>query len=412
MTRSALRVGAATAAVTITVLGMAPAFAAPLSTADATAVSGSIAGNPTDSGVVSAVDDGTGEQRTGAASPPVGVLGNQGLLNIGVLAQEATARVTDGAGSSAACAGIAGNGGSVAQVGSSRCLTPGAPVGVSVANLDLTGSVLVDPTSALEPLSALQPVMDQVVGPVTRAVSAGLAPLGQTVLGGSLGAVEARCTATPGAADGTASIVDGRLTVSLAGTQVDVLDLPVDPPPNTELLVDLDTVATSVLDGVRKNLDTALDGNLAPLNAAIDPVQQEVVDNVLAQLAPQLAPLNDDVLRVVLNKQTRTADSIQVTALSVEVLPAARELTGFPLGAVEIGRVSCGPNGQAVEQAAPPARVQKPRPQPRLPKMPTVVASGVAGEEKPWYDGLLAPAGLVLLAATGGLVGYRRSTGQ
>lgn len=408
MTRSGMRVGAASLAVAVSVLGMAPAFAAPLSTADATALSGSIGGNPTDSGVAGAVDDGSGEQRTGAASPPVGVLGNQQLLNVGVLAQEATARVTGGVGYSAACAGIAGNGGSVAQVGSSRCLTPGAPVGLSVANLDLTGSVLVDPASALEPLSALQPVMDQVVGPVTHAVSTGLAPLGETGLGGSVGAVEARCTATPGAADGTASIVDGRLTLSLGGTQVDVLNLPVDPPPNTELLVDLDAVATTVLAGVRENLDTALDGNLAPVNAAIDPVQQEIVDGVLAQVAPQLAPLNDNVLRVVLNKQTRSADSIQVTALSLEVLPAANEFAGFPLGTADIGRVSCGPNGQAVEAAAPPTRVQKPRPQPKLPKMPTVVASGVAAEEQAWYDDLLAPAGLVLLATTVGLLGYRR----
>jgi hypothetical protein len=160
---------------------------------------------------------------------------------------------------------------------------------------------------------------------------------------------------------------------------------------------------------VRENLNTALDGNLAPLNAAIDPVQQEIVDGVLAQVAPQLAPLNDDVLRVVLNKQTRSADSIQVTAMSLEVLPAADEVAGFPLGTADIGRVSCGPNGQAVE-AAPPAQVQKPRPQPKLPKLPTVVASGVAADEQAWYDDLLAPAGLVLLATTAGLLGYRRIT--
>jgi hypothetical protein len=203
--------------------------------------------------------------------------------------------------------------------------------------------------------------------------------------------------------------VDGRLTLSMAGTQVDVVNLPAAPPPNTELLVDLDTVATAVLAGVRENLNTALDGNLAPLNAAIDPVQQEIVDGVLAQVAPQLAPLSDNVLRVVLNKQTRRAGSIQVTALSLEALPAATEVAGFPLGTAEIGRVSCGPNGQAVE-AAPPARGQKARPQPQLPKMPTVVASGVAGDERAWYDDLIAPAGLVVLATTVGLLGYRRAT--
>lgn len=411
MSRSVTRIGAASLATTFFLLGTAPAYAAPLATAEATAVRGSIAGSPADSGAVSAAHDGTAEQRTGEASPPVGVLGNQRLLNVGVLAQEATAAVTDGAGSSAACAGIAGNGGSVAQVGGSRCLTPGAPVGLSVANLDLTGSVLVDPRSALEPLSALQPVMDQLVGPLTHAVSTGLAPLGETGLGGSLGVVEARCAATPGAVDGTSTIADARLTLSVGGTPVDVVNLPVNPPPNTEVLVGLDAVATTVLQAVRTNLTTTLDGELAPLSAVIDPVQQQIVDGVLAEVAPQLAPLNDEVLRIVLNRQTRSAHSIEVTAMSLEVLPAAREVEGFPLAAVDLGRVSCGPSGQVVN-VDEPGRVERPRAQPNLPKMPTVVASGVAGEPESWYDGLLAPAGLVVLASTAGFLGYRRLSGS
>lgn len=406
-----LRLGAVAAAATLSGLALAPALAAPLAQADATAVSGSLGGSPTDSGTVAAADTGDGEQVTGTTNPPVGVLGNQQLLNVGVLAQEATARVTDGSGASAACAGIAGNGGSVAQVGSSRCLTPGQPVGLSVANLDLTGAVLFDPASALAPLNGLQPVMDQVVGPLTNAVSQSLAPLGETGLAGTLGAVEARCTATPGAADGSAHLVDSRLSLSLGGTQVEVVNLPVDPAPDTDVLVNLDGVVDTVLAGLREDLTTTLDGQLAPLSAVIDPVQEQIVDAVVAQVAPQLAPLSDNVLKLVLNKQTRTADSIEVTALSLELLPAARDFTDAPLATAEIGRVRCGPAG-VVETVEAPTTVENARPRPKLPKRPTVVASGVAGPQQPGYDGLVAPAALLALAVTSGAIGYRRITAR
>ena len=412
MTRTASwtsALGAVSALAVLTLVSAAPASAETLSHAEATAVRGSVAGQPADSGTVRAVDEGDGVQITGTASPPAAVLGNQRLLNIGVLAQEATAGVVDGAGTSAACAGVAGNGGSVAQVGSSRCLTPGQPVGLSIANLDLTGAVVADPASSLAPLNGLQPVVDQLVGPVTQAVSQGLAPLGDTGLAGTVGAVEARCAVGGGAVDGSSHITDGRLTLSLGGTAVDVLDLPVDPAPNTELFVNLDRVATAVLDGLRTQLTETLDGQAAPLTAAIDPVQQQIVDGVLAQVGPQLKPLSDNVLKVVLNKQVRTADRIEVTALSLEVLPAAAQLADAPLATVDVGHVACGPNGRVAEVAqAAPAPPEKPAK--KLPRVPAVIASGVAEEPAPWYDGLAGPAAVVLLAAgAGALGGFRGS---
>ena len=395
----------------LTLVTAAPASAQTISSAEATAVRGSVAGQPTDSGTVRAVDEGSGVRVTGTARPSAAVLGNQRLLNAGVLAQEATAGVVDGAGTSAACAGVAGEGGSVAQVGSSRCLTPGQPVGLSVANLDLTGAVVADPASSLAPLNGLQPVMDQVVGPVTQAVSQGLAPLGETGIAGTVGAIEARCTAAPAGVDGSSHITDGRLTLSVGGTAVDVLNLPVDPAPNTELFVNLDSVATSVLDGLRTQLTQTLDGQAAPLAAVIDPLQQQIVDGVLAQVGPQLKPLSDNVLKVVLNKQVRTADSIEVTALSLEVLPAAAALADAPLATVDVGHVACGPNGRVVEAAAPAAPVKKPeKPAKKLPRVPAVIASGVAEEPEPWYDGLVGPAAAVLAAAAvGALGGFRGS---
>ncbi len=410
--------GAALTAASLMILGLTGAVAAAtegpsVARAEATAVRGALAGTPTDSGTVTAVHDGTTSSSTGTPHPQVGVLGNQRLLNAGILAQEATVSFVDGAGESAACAGVAGNGGSLAQVGSSRCLTPGRPVGISVANLDLSGAVVADPATALEPLNALQPVIDELVGPVSQAISQGLAPLGETGLAGTVGAVEARCTAGPTGVTGESHIVDGRLTVAVGGKQVDLIDLPVHPAPNTELFVNLDAVATTVLDAVRTQLDEGLDGQAAPLAAAIDPVQQEIVEGVLAQIGPQLAPLSDNVLKVVLNKQVRTEDRIDVTAMSLELLPAAREMADAPLVAADLGTVGCGPTARVagVQQtspaAAPPAAK---RPQAKLPKVPSVVAAGVAGE-RPWYDGLAGPALVVVIAAgVATLGGFRSST--
>jgi hypothetical protein len=402
-------IGAVSALAVLTLVSAAPASAETLSHAEASAVRGSVAGQPADSGTVRAVDEGNGVRVTGTSNPPAAVLGNQRLLNVGVLAQEATAGVVDGAGTSAACAGVAGNGGSVAQVGSSRCLTPGQPVGLSIANLDLTGAVVADPASSLAPLNGLQPVVDQLVGPVTHAVSQGLAPLGETGLAGTVGAIEARCVAGATGVDGSSHITDGRLTLSLGGTAVDVVDLPVEPAPNTELFVNLDQVGTAVLDGLRAQLTQTLDGQAASLAAAIDPVQQQIVDGVLAQVGPQLKPLSDNVLKLVLNKQVRTADSIQVTALSLEVLPAAAQAADAPLATVDVGHVACGPNGRVAEVAqAVPAAPEKPAK--KLPRVPAVVASGVADAPEPWYHGLAGPAAVVLLAAgVGALGGFRGS---
>ena len=190
-----------------------------------------------------------------------------------------------------------------------------------------------------------------------------------------------------------------------------MLNLPVDPAPNTELFVNLDSVATSVLDGLRTQLTQTLDGQAAPLAAVIDPLQQQIVDGVLAQVGPQLKPLSDNVLKVVLNKQVRTSDSIEVTALSLEVLPAAAALADAPLATVDVGHVACGPNGRVVEAAAPAAPATKPeKPATKLPRGPAVIASGVAEEPEPWYDGLVGPAAAVLAAAAvGALGGFRGS---
>ena len=116
-----------------------------VSQAEAEALELGIAGNPFSTGVVRTTNDGSGEVKTGEVTPPIGVLGNQDVLDIGVLVQDAEAKVQNRNGVSKACSGVAGDGGQVATVGESSCITPGDPVGISIANLDLTGAVLIDP---------------------------------------------------------------------------------------------------------------------------------------------------------------------------------------------------------------------------------------------------------------------------
>lgn len=396
------RAGTVVGAATLMLLTAGPGSAAtPVSQATATALTISVAASPADSGTTSATNDGSGEVKTGEANPPVSVLGNQQLLNLGVLAQDATAKVSGRDGVSAACSGVAGDGASVANVGDSNCLTPGRPVGISIANLDLTGAVLIDPESALGGLAGLNVVMDQLVGPLTSTISDALEPLGETGLGGTLGAVQARCTARPGTASGTANIADTKLALSVGGQSIDLVELPASPPPNTHVVTDLDVVLNTVLDALRTDLNNTLDGALSGLSNVIDPVQDQIVDQLIAQVADQLAPLEENVLDIVLNKQVRPQrGAIEVTALDLQVLPAAAEFIDGSLVAAEIAKVTCGPSRRVGEPGEGPGP---------KPDVPTVVDAGVAGDQPAGGDdAALWAAALLLLGAAAGLMGYRR----
>jgi hypothetical protein len=414
--RTTVRLGALASAAALTLLSAAPAHAATVAESSANALSLNVAGSGTDSGTVTATHDGTDEERTGNNTPAVDVLDNQGLVNLGAAAQNATALVNeDGAGVSAACAGVVGDGGSVAQVGDSDCIEPGQPIGLSVANLDLTGLDPVNPESALGPLNeALGPLSDQVLEPLTAEISSAIteniAPLADLGIAGTLGGVQARCLATPGRAEGYANIIDSRLTATVAGEEVVLADLPAEPAPNTDLLVNLDEVAGTVLAALRTDLENSLDEQLSDLTVVTDQVQEQVVENVLGQIAPQLQPLSDNVLRITLNEQSADEDSIEVTALHAEVLPAAEQLGSPVLLDARIGNVTCGPNGTmtvGTDNTATPEAGQE-----DLPEVPTVVASGVEGSGDGLGYGSVALASLVALAGAAGVIGLRRSITQ
>ena len=381
----------------------APGYAATtVAQASANALTVSIAGNGSGSGTVTATHDGSNEHVQGQSNPPIGVLKGQGLVNVGVLAQEATAGVTDGAGHSAACAGVAGEGGSVATIGDSSCLEPGQPVGLTFGNLDLSSLVVFDPDSALAPLNqATDPVIQAAVGPITQQLSDNVtAQLGDGgLVASTLGVVEARCVSNKasGASGGT-TIVDGKVSATFGGQSVDLLDFPVHPAPNTHVVTGLDKVVNLFIEALRTDLNNTLDGQAAPLAAALDPIQEQIVDGVIAQIAPQLKPLEDNVLSATLNEQSRpTAGAIKVTAIDLQVLPAARQQLGSSLVAANIANVTCGPNGQVVA----PEHHSTP-----LPAVPHAIDSGVAHRPSGDSDPLLTALSLLVATAVG-WVGYR-----
>ncbi len=405
------RSGALLAAASLALLPTAAQSADPVvAQSGANALTLSIGGNAFSTGSTVATHDGKKQTKQGEVEPPISVLQGQGLLNVGALVQDAETEVTNRNGTSEACAGVAGNGAGVATVGDSQCITPGDPVGISIANLDLTGTVLIDPDSAVGALAPLNAIGDQLLGPITAAVTEGLAPFGNVSLGGTLGAVESRCQADRTTATGTANIADTELGLAIeqAGIDVVLAKLPVNPPPNTKVITDLAVVIDTITNAVETQLNDGLDGLAAPLATVVDQVQTELVDAIIGQIAPQLAPLEENILDITLNKQTFSEGGkrILVTAIDLKLLPAASEFGFDSLVGAEIASSTCGPNGRVAPSPTP-----TPTPEPTktpTPEVPTIVDAGAAG---PVSDGpgspLLWGMVAVTLAGTGAVAGRR-----
>jgi hypothetical protein len=419
-----VRIGACLGAATLLGLSIGPATAAePVTEATANALTVEVGGSGGGSGIVAARNFGTGEQKTGEANAPIDVLDPQGLINAGTLAQDAAARIQNKNGVSRACAGVAGEGAStVAEVGDSNCLTPGQPVDISFANLDLTGVHVADPEGALEPINQLtDPLIEQLVGPLTQAISRGLSEFGNVAISGTAGAIQSRCAAQPGSAEGFANIADATINAELPGQTVNVATLPVNPPPNTKVVTDLDVVVTTVLNAVRTDLNKSFDGALLGALPIVDAVQENIVDTLIAEIAPQLAPIEDNLLDITLNEQSQSNGRIAVTAVDAQVLPAAREFTGDSLVSAEIANVTCAPNraGGPDSPDGPdgpdgPAGPDGPDAPggpggPGGPDVPTVVD---AGANDGGINQTALIGGLLMLGGAAGLVGYRRLLGR
>ncbi len=407
-----LRLAALSSAAVLSLVVAGPASAADLvAQAEASAVTLVVGGEEQSSGTVRATHDGGSETVTGEAGPPASVLQGQDVANFGVLAQEATAGVQDGQGVSAACAGAAGDGGSVVEIGESGCLTPGTNVSATLGSLDLSDLTLTDPEEALAPLDALSTATDPLQDPLSEVVGQVADQLGDLGLVATFGAVEGVCSADAGGADGDAILTDA--TVTLQGGPADDLvlaTLPTHPDVNQKVVSDLSGFTDVILAGVRANFETALDGDLAPLAVLTTEVQDQVLANITDQLRPQLDPLQENVLDITLNAQSAPEDdALAVRALDVSLLPAASDLGAPTLLDLAIGDVECGPNDVV---AAPQPMKPRPQPQPkstgRLPLIPTTVSAGEpgTGSSTPLRAGLGALTGA---AALGGLLVRRRA---
>ncbi|SFC84440.1 hypothetical protein SAMN04487968_11289 [Nocardioides terrae] len=420
--RLIVRSGSAAAAASLALLATGPALAAdPVAQASATALRLGVAGQGADTGTFSATNDGTTQTTSGTHAPALPALAGQQATNLGTLAQDATTGARDGRGTSAACAGVAGEGATLVQVGDgTSCLSGGQTISLDVANADFS-SLQVLPAEYTQGLDtataqAVAPVVSQALQPL-------LAALDDPAIGLDLGAVQATCTASAPGAQGSASIAKAQAYVE--GPQpigrIVLADLPVDPAPNTHVVADLSTVAEAIRTGVDTDLANSLGGSngrlaavLGPLGATVDTVLDQIRTNVTDSLGPQLAPLQDNVLDIVLNKQSRpSADAIEVTALDASVLPAARQFVGADLAHLTIGHVACGPNGTvAPDRAVVTPAVDTPStPEPDT-AVPTAVKSGAGSLEHGPTPLAFGALGGLVLAGTGLAVwGFRRSLG-
>lgn len=362
------RIGARTvaAAGAVTVVGVlaAPALAATtVSQATAQSLKLSIAGTPAVTQIITASNDGTKQSKNNASTLPTlaQVLPTNNLLGAGVAPQDAGANAD---GTSFACAGIAGTGGGIIHTGNTSCAINGAPITIGLGDLNL-GSTTLDTSSAIGAAlnglglgTVVNGLVNGVAGNIVSSVSNALK--GTTLdikLGGTLSAIEGVCQATPTSATGATHLVDTQgnanaptpIQATIAGKTLVIAQLPANPPVNTHVLVGLSTVTQTVIDAVKVELNNAVGGALANLGlgTALQQVQDAIVAQLVTQLQPLLQPLQANVLDITLNKQASSdgGKRIDVTALDLQVLPAAAQFTGgHSLIGGQLGLVSCGPN--------------------------------------------------------------------
>jgi hypothetical protein len=271
-----------------------------------------------------------------------------------------------------------------------------------------------DPASALAPLNQVtEPILTQLAGPISDAVAQVRAQFGDLGLVAGFGAVEGRCTAQLGSADGDAILADAQVSVVLPEQapqrSVVLLDLPLHPKPNTHLTTNLSDVLDMIAAALTTNLNSSIDGAGAPLNALVDAFQENIVTAVRNDVEANLAPLEQNLLDVTLNRQIRTGDdAIKVRALDLSVLPVAQQQLGSPLVNLQIGNAACGPSGRIAAVAAPAA--------PAAPAaIPTGVSAGYESVPTQYADqgdsstNTVVLGAFALLVATGaGLVAFRR----
>lgn len=298
-----------------------------VSQASASAATVTLAGDQAGTGAFTATHDGDGERTTGRNTPVLPLLEHQAGIVGGALGQDATA---EGDGTSAACAGLVGRGGTVRVGPDGRCLTePAGRIVLSLGSLDQLG--LGEVVSSVGPLG-----LPDLPGPIAL-------PELELLVEGT--AVTASCRATPREVTGASSVLDAQVVAVVAGQRL--------------------PVATITPDGLRLGLVDVLD-RLAELP------QLPGLDGTLRQLLEQLPSdqlPTGDLLRVATDERVREAGALRVTAPRVGVVPDQ-------LADVTVGRASCGPN-RAVLPRTPPNPTATPTPAPTPTVAPTSVPTAV-----------------------------------
>jgi hypothetical protein len=423
-----LKAGAAVGVVSVAVLAAGPAMAAStMSQATAHSLDLTIAGTSAVSQVITASNDGSGQVKSDGSTVPTlaSLIPGNNALGLGVAPQDAGANSN---GTSYACAGLAGTGGGLVQVGDSACNINGAPLTLNLGSLNLNLSNLLGGSGAITSAlngalgSVVLPVgtaLDTVVSSLTSALAA--TPLGDIGISGGVSAVEANCSANPTSATGFASIVDtsGNHTIPISvtipngsgGTQSLVLanlDVNVpDKPGGTDVLLNLSSVTQALETAVEDEVNTALGGaikSLGPVVADIlTPLQSTLIAPLTKALEPALAAISQNVLTLTVNDVTPSdgGKQVEATALNIKVLPAAAAVAGSSLIEGTIGHVTCGPDTLASQVTPTPSKTP-------TTKVPQNIDSGLGGGSS--NTGTIIAAMSVLLAAGGaaGAGAYRR----
>ena len=127
----------------------------------------------------------------------------------------------------------------------------------------------------------------------------------------------------------------------------------------------------------------------------------------MTQVEAQLAPLEENVLDITLNKQERPEPgAIRVNAIDLQLVPAAAAQIDASLASVQLGNVVCGPSGRVAQAAAAPEQAP-------AAALPTAVSAGLEtapGAHAPGDDshnGIVLAALAIMLAGGTALVGIR-----
>lgn len=354
--RGAAALVAATAMIGLSVTA-APASAAKSEKPQAKASSVALTVNVSDkvkvdTGRYTATYNGKKTVNTGTNKPALPILkGDQQLLSVGVFAQDAAAALQDGTAYSGACSALAGKGATLVAIGDgSSCVKPGEAVNVNLAELNLqklgatTDYLLNDQSKSVH--VKLGPVNDL----VQNIVSGVLTKVGGLSVGLDLDAAEATCMAQGTDFKGRTQLKNAAVTVNVPGKgDIKVADLPTNPKKNTTVVPDLSPVTDALLGRVDTLLQSGLKSKIAP-NVLDISIRIDLIEHIKEQLALVLKGLESDLVKLTLNKQEKTAKSLEVSALDIKVLDAVKKV-GAPTAAnVAIGTSTCGTNGLSLSE--------------------------------------------------------------